>query len=90
MYGRMIAAGALACSATFGLALAQRTSMTGSQGNWTVHTASKSGCPGLSLQVQRDGNNLKEVRDHRRYDWHEPTDWYDRRQAGVHAHHDTG
>jgi hypothetical protein len=61
MYGRMIAAGALACSATFGLALAQGTSMTGSQGNWRVHTASKSGCPGLSLQVQRDGNNLKGV-----------------------------
>jgi hypothetical protein len=33
--------------------------MTGAPGNWTVHTAAKPGCPGIALQVQRDGNNLK-------------------------------
>jgi len=35
--------------------------MTGAPGNRRVHTASKAGCPGLSLQVRRDGNNLKGV-----------------------------
>ena len=57
-YSRTIAASALACSATLGLALAQGT-MKGAPGNWTVHTAAKAGCPGIALQVQRDGNNLK-------------------------------
>lgn len=57
-YRRTIAASALACSATLGLALAQGT-MKGAPGNWTVHTAAKAGCPGIALQVQRDGNNLK-------------------------------
>ena len=57
-YRRMIAASALACTATLGLALAQGT-MSGAPGNWTVHTAAKAGCPGIALQVQRDGNNLK-------------------------------
>ena len=33
--------------------------MTGAPGNWTVHTASKAGCPGIALQIQRDGNSLK-------------------------------
>jgi hypothetical protein len=55
---RMIAAIALGCSATLSLALAQGT-MTGAPGNWTVHTAAKAGCPGIALQVQRDGDNLK-------------------------------
>jgi hypothetical protein len=32
--------------------------MTGAAGNWTVHTASKAGCPGIALQVRRDGNNM--------------------------------
>jgi hypothetical protein len=53
-----ITAGVLAYGATFSLALAQGT-MTGAPGNWTVHTAAKPGCPGIALQVQRDGNNLK-------------------------------
>jgi hypothetical protein len=57
-YRRMMAASALACSATLSLALAQGT-MKGAPGNWTVHTAAKAGCPGIALQVQRDGNNLK-------------------------------
>jgi hypothetical protein len=57
-YPRLIAASALACTATLGLALAQGT-MSGVTGNWTVHTAAKTGCPGIALQVQRDGNNLK-------------------------------
>jgi len=55
---RMLAASALACTATLGLALAQGT-MSGTPGNWTVYTAAKAGCPGIALQVQRDGNNLK-------------------------------
>jgi hypothetical protein len=59
MYRRMIATVALAYSTTLGLALAQGTSMTGAPGNWEVHTASKAGCPGLVLHIQRDGNNLK-------------------------------
>jgi hypothetical protein len=54
----MITASALACSVTLSLALAQGT-MTGAPGNWTVHTAAKTGCPGIALQVQRDGNDLK-------------------------------
>lgn len=58
MYRMMITASALACSATLSLALAQGT-MTGAPGNWTVHTAAKGGCPGIALQVQRDGNDLK-------------------------------
>ena len=58
LYWRTIAAGVLACSATMSLALAQAT-MTGAPGNWTVHTAAKPGCPGIALQVQRDGNKLK-------------------------------
>jgi hypothetical protein len=57
-YRRTIAASALAYSATLSLALAQGT-MTGGPGNWTVHTAAKSGCPGIALQIQRDGDNLK-------------------------------
>lgn len=57
-YHRLIAASALACTATLGLALAQGT-MSGAPGNWTVRTAAKAGCPGIALQVQRDGNNLK-------------------------------
>jgi hypothetical protein len=56
-YSRIIAASVLACSATLQLAMAQGT-MTGASGNWTVHTASKAGCPGIALQVRRDGNNL--------------------------------
>jgi hypothetical protein len=55
---KMIAASALACSATLHLAMAQGT-MTGAPGNWTVHTAAKAGCPGIALQVQREGNDLK-------------------------------
>jgi hypothetical protein len=55
---RTIVASALACSATLSLALAQGT-MTGAPGNWTVHTAAKAGCPGIALQIQRDGDNLK-------------------------------
>ena len=55
---RTVVAGVLACSSTLSLALAQGT-MTGAPGNWTVHTASKAGCPGIALQIQRDGNNLK-------------------------------
>jgi hypothetical protein len=58
MYRMMMTASALACSATLNLALAQGT-MTGAPGNWTVHTAAKGGCPGIALQVQRDGNDLK-------------------------------
>ena len=58
MYRMMITASALACSATLNLALAQGT-MTGAPGNWTVHTAAKGGCPGIALQVQRVGNDLK-------------------------------
>jgi hypothetical protein len=58
LHWRTLAAGVLACGVTFSLALAQG-SMTGAPGNWMVHTAAKAGCPGLVLQVQRDGNNLK-------------------------------
>ena len=58
LHCRLIAAGVLACCATLGLALAQGT-MTGAPGNWMVHTAAKAGCPGIVLQVQRDGNKLK-------------------------------
>jgi hypothetical protein len=57
-YSRTIVAAVLACSSTFSVALAQGT-MTGAPGNWTVHTAPKPGCPGIALQVRRDGNNLK-------------------------------
>jgi hypothetical protein len=57
-YRRIVAASLLAYSAMLGLALAQGT-MTGAPGNWTVHTAAKSGCPGIALQIQRDGDNLK-------------------------------
>jgi len=59
MRGRMVVAGILASCATLSAALAQNATMTGAQGNWTVHTASKAGCPGLVLHVQRDGNTLK-------------------------------
>ena len=58
MYRTLIAANILACSTMLNLAMAQGT-MTGAPGNWTVHTASKACCPGIALQVQRDGNNLK-------------------------------
>jgi hypothetical protein len=58
-YHGMIVAGALACSATPSLALAQGTSMTGAPGNWMIHTPSKTGCPGLVLHVMRDSNDLK-------------------------------
>jgi hypothetical protein len=58
---RTVTAGILACSATIGAALAQNANMTGSQGNWIVHTASKAGCPGLVLHVQRDGDTLKGI-----------------------------
>ena len=58
-YRRIIATVALACSATLSPALAQKASMTGAPGNWTVHTAAKAGCPGIALQIQRDGDNLK-------------------------------
>jgi hypothetical protein len=58
MYRRMFAASVLACSATLQLAMAQQGAMTGAPGNWTVHTAAKAGCPGIALQVRRDGNNL--------------------------------
>jgi hypothetical protein len=59
-YWRTLVAGALACSGMFNPALAQGT-MTGVQGNWTVHTAAKPGCPGIALQVRRDGNTLNGV-----------------------------
>jgi hypothetical protein len=38
--------------------MAQGT-ITGAPGNWTIHTAAKAGCPGIALQVQREGGNLK-------------------------------
>jgi hypothetical protein len=57
-YRGIIAASALAYSATLSLALAQGT-MTGAAGNWAVHAAAKAGCPGIALQIQRDGENLK-------------------------------
>jgi len=60
-YWRMLAAGILAGGATLGVALAQNASMTGSQGNWMVHTKSKAGCPGLVLHVQRDGDTLRGI-----------------------------
>jgi hypothetical protein len=59
---RTVTAGILACSATLSVALAQNASMTGAQGNWMVHTASKAGCPGLVLHVQRDGDILRASR----------------------------
>jgi hypothetical protein len=59
-YWRTLVAGALASSGMFNPALAQGT-MTGVQGNWTVHTAAKPGCPGIALQVRRDGNTLNGV-----------------------------
>lgn len=55
---RIVVAGVMACSVTLRLAMAQGT-MTGAPGNWTVHTAAKDGCPGIALQVQREGNDLK-------------------------------
>jgi hypothetical protein len=57
-YRRTIAASAPSCSAMLSLALAQGT-MTGAAGNWAVHAAAKAGCPGIALQIQRDGENLK-------------------------------
>lgn len=57
-YWRMIAVSVLACGAPLSITMAQG-SMTGAPGNWTVHTAAKAGCPGIALQVQREGNNLK-------------------------------
>jgi hypothetical protein len=57
-YGRMIAIAALTCCTATSLGLAQGT-ISGSQGNWMVHTASKPGCPGLVLQIGRVGDNLK-------------------------------
>jgi hypothetical protein len=57
-YRRIVVASVMACSVTLRLAMAQGT-MTGAAGNWTVHTASKAGCPGIALQVQREGNDLK-------------------------------
>ena len=53
------AASLMALGATLNLALAQNTSMTGGPGNWMIHTPPRAGCPGLVLNVLRDGNNLK-------------------------------
>jgi hypothetical protein len=57
-YWRIVVASVMACSVTLRLAMAQGA-MTGAPGNWTVHTAAKAGCPGIALQVQREGNDLK-------------------------------
>ena len=57
-YGRMISIATLTCCMATSLGLAQGT-ISGSQGNWMVHTASKPGCPGLVLQIGRVGDNLK-------------------------------
>jgi hypothetical protein len=58
-YRRVTAAGLMALGATFNPALAQNTGMTGAPGNWMIHTPTRAGCPGLVLNVLRDGNNLK-------------------------------
>ena len=57
-YWKMIAVSVLAWGAPLSITMAQGT-MTGAPGNWTVHTAAKAGCPGIALQVQREGNSLK-------------------------------
>ena len=58
-YRIITAAGLMTLGVTLDLALAQNTSMTGAPGNWMIHTPARAGCPGLVLNVLRDGNNLK-------------------------------
>jgi hypothetical protein len=56
----MITVGAATYGATLSVALAQ-SATSGAPGNWTIHTASKTGCPGLVLHLMRDRDALKGI-----------------------------